>query len=57
MAAQLRHEGLAEAHDLVVGAPLGVEVGTALGATHRQRRQGVLQDLLEAKELQQQHIT
>ena len=51
MAAQLSHEGLAEAHDLSVGLALRVEVGTALAAAHRQRGQGVLENLLEAKEL------
>ena len=51
VAAQLSHEGLAEAHDLSVGLALRVEVGTALAAAHRQRGQGVLENLLEAKEL------
>ena len=51
VAAQLGHEGLAEAHDLGVGLALRVEVGTALAAAHRQRGQGVLENLLEAKEL------
>ena len=49
--AQLGHEGLAEAHDLGVGLALRVEVGAALAAAHRQRGQGVLQDLLETEEL------
>ena len=49
--AQLGHEGLAEAHDFRVGLALRVEVGAALAAAHRQRGQGVLQDLLETEEL------
>ena len=51
MTAQLGHEGLAEAHDLGVGLALRVEVGAALAAAHRQRGQGVLEDLLETEEL------
>jgi len=43
--AQLGHEGLAEAHDLVVGLALGVKVAAALAAAHGQGRQAVLQDL------------
>ena len=46
------HEGLAEAHDLVVGLAVGVEVGAALAAAHGQAGQAVLEDLLEAQELQ-----
>jgi hypothetical protein len=42
---------LAEAHDLVVGAALGVEVRAALAAADRHAGQGVLEDLLEAEEL------
>ena len=52
MAGQLVHEGLAEAHDLVVGLALGVEVRAALAAAHGKGGQGVLEDLLEAQELQ-----
>ncbi len=48
---QFGHEALAEAHDLVVRLPLGVEVGAALAAADRQAGQGVLEDLLEAEEL------
>ena len=51
MAAELGHEGLAEAHDFVVGLALGVEVRTALATAHRKRGQSVLEDLLEAEEL------
>ena len=49
---QLCHEALAEAHDLVVRLTLRVEVRTALAAAHRQCGQAVLEDLLEAQELQ-----
>ena len=52
MAAELGHEGLAEGHDLAVGLALGVEVGTALAAAHGKRGQRVLEDLLEAEELE-----
>jgi hypothetical protein len=51
VAVQLGHEALAEPHDLVVGASLRVEVGTALPAADRHARQRVLEDLLEAEEL------
>jgi hypothetical protein len=34
VSAQLLHEGVAEATDLVVGLALGVEVGTTLTTTH-----------------------
>ena len=43
--AELGHEGLAEAHNLIVGLALGVKVAAALAAAHRQRGQAVLQDL------------
>ncbi len=52
VAAELGHEGLAEVHDLVVGLALGVEVGAALAAAHGKGREGVLENLLEAEELQ-----
>jgi hypothetical protein len=51
VAVHLRHEGLAEAHHLAVGAAPGVEVGAALGAADRHARERVLEDLLEAEEL------
>ena len=49
---ELRHEGLAEAHDLVVGLALGIEVRAALRAAHGKGGEGVLEDLLEAQELE-----
>ena len=51
VAIELGHEALAETHDLTVGLAVGVKVGAALAAAHGQGGQGVLQDLLEAKEL------
>ena len=51
MAAQLGHERLAETHHFSVGTALRVEVGAALAAAHGQRGQRVLEDLLEAEEL------
>ena len=51
VAEQLGHEGLAEGHDLTVGAAAGIEVGAALTAAHGKAGQGVLEGLLEAQEL------
>ena len=51
MAVELRHEALAEAHDLRIGLALRVKVGAALAAAHGERGQRVLQDLLKAQEL------
>src|SRR5690606_5908185 len=51
VAVQLRHERLAEAHHLGLGTPLRVEVGPALGAADGHAGEGVLEDLLEAQEL------
>ena len=48
---ELGHEALAERHDLTVGFALGVEIGAALAAAHRETGEGVLEDLLEAEEL------
>ena len=56
VAEQLGHEALAEAHHFVVGLALGVEVRAALAAAHRQRGQGVLEDLLEGQELQHAEV-
>jgi len=52
VAEELGHEALAEAHDFIVALAFGVEIGAALAAAHRQRGQRVLEDLLEAEELQ-----
>ena len=53
---KLHHKGLAEAHDLPVGLALGVKVGAALGAAHRQAGKGILEDLLKAQELDNAQI-
>ena len=56
VAGELSHEGLAKTHDLGVGLALGVEVRAALAATHGQAGQGVLEDLLEAEELDDRQV-
>ena len=56
MAGELSHEGLAKTHDLGVGLTLGVEVRAALSATHGQAGEGVLEDLLEAEELDDRQV-
>jgi len=48
---QLGHEALAETHNFCIGLALRVKVGAALAAAHGQSGQGVLEDLLEAEEL------
>ena len=48
---QLVHERLAEAHDLAVALAVRVEVGAALAAADALAGQRVLEDLLEAEEL------
>ena len=50
MAVQFRHETLAEPHDLIVAAALGVEIGAALGAAHGKAGEAVLQNLLKTQE-------
>ena len=52
VAIEFGHEGLAEVHDLVVGLALGVKVGAALAAAHGKGGQAVLEDLLQAQELE-----
>ena len=51
MSVKLGHEALAEHHNLAVALALRVEIGTALAAADGQTGQGVLENLLEAKEL------
>ena len=53
---QLGHEALAEPHDFAVAASLGIEIRAALGAADRHAGQGVLEDLLEAEELDDPEI-
>ena len=52
VAPQFAHEGLAEAHDLMVGPALGIEVAAALAAAHGQAGQGVLEALFVGEELE-----
>merc|ERR1719162_2242373 len=56
VAEELDHERLAEADDLGVGLALGVEVGAALAAAHRQTGERVLEYLLEAQELKDRQV-
>ena len=49
---EFQHERLAETHDLCVRLAYRVEVCSTLGTTHRQRRQGILEGLLESEELE-----
>ena len=48
---EFSHEGLAETHDLSIRLALGVEIRATLSTTHGERGEGVLEDLVEAKEL------
>jgi hypothetical protein len=50
--AELPHERHAEFADLVVRLALRVEVTAALGSAHVQAGKGILEDLLEAQELE-----
>ena len=52
VAVQLAHHRVTEAHHLVGAASARAEVRAALRTPHRQTGQAVLQDLLEAQELQ-----
>ena len=53
---ELTHEGNAEAADLAVALALGVEVGATLATAHVEAGQGVLEDLLEAEELEDAEV-
>ena len=53
---QLGHKGLAEAHNLTVALPFGAEVRPALGAPHGEGREGILENLFEAQELQDTQV-
>src|SRR5699024_1869398 len=48
--AQLGHEGLAETHDFHIRFALGVKVGTAFAAAHREGGQSILEALFKAQE-------
>ena len=56
VAEELAHEGLAETHDFGIALATGTEVRATLAAAHRQGRQGILESLLEAQELQYREI-
>jgi hypothetical protein len=53
---QLGHERLTEPHHLAVALAFRIEVRPALGASHRQRGQRVLEHLLEREELQEAQV-
>ena len=53
---QLKHESLAETHDLGIRLALGAEVRASLCAAHGQRGEGVLERLLETEELEHREI-
>ena len=56
MSVQLRHKALAEGHYLSVGFAFGIKIGAALAAADRKARQGILEYLLKAKELDDSKI-
>ena len=56
VAGKLSHKGLAKRHNLAVRLALWIEVRAAFAAAHWKRGQGVLEDLLEAKELQDRQV-
>ena len=51
MPLKLGHKALAETHHLRVGFAPRAEIGTSFTASHRKGREGVLEGLLESKEL------
>src|SRR5260370_34436446 len=50
MMKEFGHEGLAKAHDFVVGFSLRIKISAAFATTHRQGGQRILEDLFERKE-------
>ena len=56
MTVKLCHECLAETHNLSVATSTDREVGTTLAATHRQCSKGILECLLESKELKDREV-
>lgn len=56
MLSEFAHEGTAKLSDLVVRFTLGVEICTALTATHVQAGQCILEDLLKSQEFQDGQI-
>ena len=53
---QLGHKRLAEFHHLIVRLAFRVEVRAALAAAHRERREAVLEGLLESQELEDREV-
>ena len=53
---QFEHEGLAETHNLGIRLTLGAEIRATLCATHRKRREGILECLLETEEFQHRWV-
>ena len=51
MSLKLSHEALAETHNLCIRLASRAEIRTALGSSHRKGREGILEGLLEGKEL------
>ena len=56
MTIKFGHEGLAEAHHFIVRPAAGVKVGATLTSAHHQGGEGVLEDLLEGKELDDREV-
>ena len=53
---KLGHEGLAETHHFGIALAFRIEVGTTLAATHGKTGQAVLENLLEAEELENRGV-
>ncbi len=51
MALEFGHKTLAEFHHFLVALAAGIEIGTAFGTAHGQGGKGILEGLLEGKEL------
>ena len=49
---ELKHESLAETHDLRIRLSTRIEIRTAFSTTHRKGRECILEGLLESEELQ-----
>ena len=56
VATELRHEALTEPHHLVVALPFRIEIRSTFAAAHRQRRQRILEHLLEGEELEDAEV-
>ena len=53
---ELKHEGLAETHDLGVRLSSRIEVRTTLSTTHREGCEGILECLFETEEFQDRKV-